>query len=98
MPRLVFERTRYEVNVPDGGRVIDVCDEHFMAGISFACRHANCGICRVEVIDEAGLCEPPDDDELQLTEGVFRHGPEVRLACQLRVRAGDGVVRLRVVR
>jgi len=27
---------------------------------------------------------------------VFGHGPEVRLACQLRVLPGDGTVRLRV--
>jgi ferredoxin len=98
VPRLVFERTRFEVDLPDGGRVLDVCDAHFMAGVAFACRHANCGICRVELVEGADLCEPADDDERHLTEGVFRHDATVRLACQLRVRAGHGVVRLRVVR
>ena len=46
----------------------------------------------------AAHCEPPDDDELELLERVFPDEPAARLACQLRVRAGDGVVSLRVVR
>ncbi len=97
MPRVVFERTRFEVNVPDGGRVVDLCDEHILAGVPFACRHANCGTCRVRVTEGAELCEPPGDDELDLLERVFHDGPDVRLACQLVVRPGDGVVRLRVM-
>ncbi len=98
MPTLVFERTRLEVRLPDGGRVVDVCDENILAGVPFACRHANCGSCRVEVTAGAALCAPPEDDELALLEDVFHAPPEVRLACQLRVLPGDGVVRLRVVR
>ncbi len=97
MPRVVFERTRFELDVPDGARVVDLADEHFMTGLRFACRHANCGVCRVEVTEGIERCEPADDDELQLTEGVFRDPPTVRLACQLRIQPGEGTVRLRVV-
>lgn len=97
MPRLVFERTRFEVDVPDGGRVLDVCDEHFMAGIPFACRHANCGVCRVRVTEGLDRCEPARADELAITEGVFHDAGDVRLACQLRLRPGAGTVRLRVL-
>lgn len=98
MARLIFERTRLVVDVPDGARVLDVCESNIMAGIAFACRHANCGVCRVLVTEGAAHCEPPDDDELELLERVFPDEPAARLACQLRVRAGDGVVSLRVVR
>lgn len=96
MPLLVFERTRFSVNVPDGGAVVDVCDEHILAGVPFACRHANCATCRVRVTEGSALCEPPGEDELDLL-ARFGDPPDVRLACQLRVRAGDGTVRLRVL-
>ncbi len=98
MPRLVFERTRFEVDVPDGGRVVDVCDEHIRAGVVFACRHANCGVCRLVVIEGMDLCEPPTEDERRVLERVLPGVSDARLGCQLRVRAGDGVVRLRIAR
>jgi ferredoxin len=94
--RVVFVRTGLVVDAPDGARVVDLCDDNIFAGVRFACRHANCGICRVIVEEGAAHCAPAEDDELQLTETVFGHGPEVRLACQLRVLPGDGTVRLRV--
>lgn len=95
MIRVEFVRTGYSVSWA-GGRLVDLCDDDVRAGVPFACRHANCGTCRVEVEVGAVLCEPPDDDELQLTEGVFGDGPTVRLGCQLRA-SGDGVLRLRVL-
>ncbi len=97
MPTIVFERTRLAVERPDGARVIDVCDDDLRAGVPFACRHANCGTCRVRVTEGAELCEPPDVDELALLEGRFHDPPDVRLACQLVVRPGPGTVRLRVL-
>ena len=98
MPRLIFDRTRFEVDAPDGGRLVDVCDEHIRAGVAFACRHANCGVCRLLVTEGAELCEPASDDEQRVLDRVLPGEPDARLGCQLRVRAGDGVVRLRVVR
>jgi ferredoxin len=98
MPKLVFERTHFEVDVPEGGAVVDVCDAHVKAGVPFACRHANCGSCRVDVTEGLALCVSPEDDELDLLEGVFHDPPTVRLACQLRVIAGPGIVSLRVKR
>jgi 2Fe-2S ferredoxin len=81
MPTLIFERTRFTVDCPEGGRIVDVCDEHIMAGIPFSCRHANCGTCRVAITEGLEFCEEPDDDELQLSD-VFKDPPHVRLACQ----------------
>lgn len=97
MPTIVFERTRHIAERPDGARVADLCDEDLRAGVPFACRHANCGTCRVRVTEGAALCAPPDVDEIALLEGRFRDPPEVRLACQLVVLPGAGTVRLRVL-
>lgn len=95
MPTVVFERTSYTVEVPAGGRVLDVCDEHPRAAIPFSCRGANCGTCRVEVTAGLEHCEPADDDEQQLLD-VLGARPSMRLGCQLRLRPGPGLVRLRV--
>jgi adenylate cyclase len=95
MPTIAFERTGFVVDVPDGGRVLDLCDDHPRAGIPFSCRDANCGTCRVEVLEGEPLCEPPDEDERALLEHLGNR-PRMRLGCQLVLKAGDGRVRLRV--
>lgn len=96
MPTVIFEDEDARVDAPEGARVMDLADEHPRSGVPFSCRFANCGTCRVEVTEGLSLCEPPTERELRVAR-VFSDPPEVRLACQLRVRAGDGVVRLRVV-
>ena len=93
---MVFERTRFELDVPEGGRVLDLCDDHPLAAIPYSCRRANCGTCRVEVREGIELCEPAADDERDLSR-IFHDPPTVRLACQLRILPGDGRVRLWVV-
>jgi ferredoxin len=97
MPTLIFERTRHTADHPDGGRLADLCDDDFRAGIPLACRHANCGICRVRVAEGAELCDAPGEDERALLQGRFHDPPDVRLACQLTVLPGPGTVRLRVL-
>ena len=95
MPTIVFERTGWTEERPEGGRVIDICDESPRAGVPFSCRGANCGTCRIEVLEGLDLCEPPGQDEADLLE-IFGDGPEMRLGCQMRIKAGPGRVRLRV--
>jgi len=95
--RVVFVRTGLTVEAPEGARVVDLCDDNIFAGVRFACRHANCGICRVTVEAGAEFCAPAEDDELHLVEDILGHDGSVRLACQLRVLPGPGTVRLRVV-
>lgn len=94
MPTIVFERTRHEVDWPEGGRLVDLCDREVRAGVPLACRHANCGTCRLEVREGLELCEPADEDEQALLDRIGRGDERVRLGCQLVVRAGDGRVRL----
>lgn len=97
MPTVVFERTRFSVEAPDGARVVDLSDAHFMAAVPYACRHANCGSCRVRVESGQHLCAPPDEPEAELL-AFLKEAPDVRLACQLEILAGEGTVRLRVLR
>ena len=96
MPRIVFERSGFEVDVAEGVSIVDVCDQHIAAGVPFACRHANCGVCRMEVVEGAEHCEERTAWEAELLE-FLREKPSTRLGCQLRVHAGDGLVRLRVL-
>jgi len=99
MPRVRFEshggRT-LEVSAPEGGRFLDVCDEG-SAPVPLSCRSGTCGMCRIDVLEGADLLEPPSADELELLER-FRDDPaRRRLACQARIRAGEGRVRVRAV-
>jgi len=73
MPRVIItfatarapDRAPVEIAAPNGGSLADLCDEH-AAPIPFACRDANCGACRVEVLEGASeLCEA-DPDEARL--------------------------------
>lgn len=95
MPTIVFERTGFVVDVPEGGRVLDLCDEYPRAGIPFSCRDANCGTCRLEVLEGEALCEPADEDERSLLAHLGNR-PRMRLGCQLVLKSGEGRVRLRV--
>jgi ferredoxin len=81
------------VTVEAEGRLLDACDEA-RAPVAFSCRSANCGTCRVEVLAGRDLLEPARDDELD----VLSHTgalPGDRLACQIVLRPGPGLVRLR---
>jgi ferredoxin len=97
MPVVVFDcpgTPSLEVPAPDGGALIDLCDEQ-NAGIPFSCRSASCGTCRVDVLEGAELLEPAADEELDVLD-IFGDNPaERRLACQVRIRDGAGRLRVR---
>jgi ferredoxin len=83
------------VTVEADGRLLDACDE-VSAPVAFSCRSANCGTCRVEVLAGADLLEPPRADEVEVLALTSARTYE-RLACQVVVRPGPGLVRLRWV-
>ena len=81
------------VEVPEGGELVDICD-HYLAPIPFSCRSASCGTCHVAVLEGAECFEPPRAEEAELLELLGGEGPH-RLACQARLRPGQGLVRLK---
>ncbi len=97
MPVVVFECpyvSVLEVPAPAGTRLLDICDET-SAAVPFSCRSASCGTCRVDVLEGADLLEPPADDELDILD-LFGDDPaRCRLACQIRLKGGEGRLRIR---
>jgi ferredoxin len=99
MPVVVFESAEkgvvtVQADAPAGTRLVDLCDEH-SAPVPFSCRSASCGTCRIDVLEGADLLEPPRDEELDVLD-IFGDDPaRRRLACQARVRAGTGRIRVR---
>lgn len=97
MPRIEFNGNIHgkskTLDVEAGGELVDICDEYF-APIPFSCRSASCGTCHVDVLEGAEYLEPPSAEEQDLLE-VLRGPASSRLACQARVKAGPGLIRLR---
>jgi len=99
VPLVVFEslgRPALVVSAPDGGRVLDLCDE-YGAPVSFSCRGATCGTCRVHVLEGGSLFEPAGKDEVELLRLMGNDPASHRLACQALLRPGTGRVRVRAV-
>jgi 2Fe-2S ferredoxin len=97
VPAVVFESrvaSPTEVAAPDGGPLIDLCDET-NAPVPFSCRSASCGTCRVVVLEGAELFEPPRDEELDVLDAFGDDPVDTRLACQARLKPGPGRVRVR---
>jgi 2Fe-2S ferredoxin len=84
------------VTAPEGGALIDICDDT-QAAVPFSCRSASCGTCRVVVLEGAEHLTDPEDEELDVLDVFAVAPPRFRLACQARLRAGAGCVRLRPV-
>ncbi len=84
-----------EVDLPDGGELVDVADEHWLP-IPFSCRSVTCATCHIEVLEGAELLEPPKDDEQELA-AIVRGPPGARFACQVQIKAGPGKVVVRPV-
>lgn len=99
MPTLTFEACSLgpalSVDAPEGGDLADLCDKH-RAPVAFDCRSCSCATCRVELVEGEALVEPAADDELDLLEQMHEP-PRRRLACQVKVKPGPGVLRLRFV-
>ena len=91
MPTLFFEGNVFggdlEVQVPDGGPLVDVCDDA-SAPVPFSCRSATCGTCRIEVVEGWENLSPPTPDE------TYKELEEpYRLSCQTML-LGDATVKV----
>ena len=96
MAKVRFEPAGFETDVEPGTRLVDVTDDHPEAEVSFSCRSASCGTCRVAVVEGAEAMAPAEEDEQEVLE-IFGDPPEVRLCCQLRLEKDTDRVVLRVV-
>ena len=85
------------VELPGGGPIGDACDTS-QSDVPFSCRSASCGTCRVVVLEGGGLLTEAEDEELQVLDAFGVTPKKQRLACQAKVNAGAGLVRLRPVR
>jgi ferredoxin len=74
-------------------RLLDLCDE-LRAPVQFGCRAARCTTCRVEVLRGAALLEAPGSEEAEILAATSSPG-NVRLACQVVIREGNGALRVR---
>ena len=93
MVRVIFDGVESEVTSPV--RLMDVCDD-LGAPVPFSCRDGNCGTCAVLVDDGHALLSTCSAAEQRtLTETKAPKG--ARLACQTRITAERGVVKIRVV-
>lgn len=98
MPRVIIEsirRAAIHVDAPEGGSLLDVCDDAD-ASIPFSCRSANCGTCRIDVLEGQDELEPAEDDEQSVLD-IFLDPPTRRLACQAKMRPGLARLRIRAV-
>jgi ferredoxin len=81
------------VECPDGGELLDICDDA-LAPVPFSCRSASCATCQIEILEGAELLDPPEPVERELLD-LLGGPPNSRLACQARVKAGAGCIRLK---
>jgi ferredoxin len=99
VPLIVFLENdlgrRKSVDAPEGGDLLDLCDQ-ILAPVPFSCRSASCATCQIEIVEGVQLLEPPAREETELLELLGRRA-EIRLACQARVRAGAGTIRIKPV-
>ena len=84
------------MNGAAGGSLADLCDLH-RAPVLFSCRDANCGSCRVLVVSGTEELSAPGAEERSVLDRLGAARSE-RLACQVQLRAGTGLVCLRTVR
>ncbi len=81
------------LTVDPGDRLLDAFDERPQIGMKFGCRSGHCGTCRVRVVEGTALVRPPDTSERETLRDLGASDGE-RLACQLRVDAPVGHLRL----
>jgi ferredoxin len=93
MVRVIFDGVECEIDQTT--RLMDGCDE-LRAPVSFSCRDGSCGTCAIAILEGAALLSPVAALERRtLRETKAPRGS--RLACQARIRGGDGIVRIRAV-
>lgn len=82
MAQLKFRNNDEEVELPDGSKIAEACEE---AGVPFACTEGVCGTCVVEVVEgHENLSTPTQEEKDFLGDDTCNE----RLACQCILRCG----------
>ncbi|HWL86468.1 MAG TPA: 2Fe-2S iron-sulfur cluster-binding protein [Polyangiaceae bacterium] len=100
MPTVLFDyldgSEPLRAEAPEGGSLADLCDRTD-APVPFSCRSANCGTCRIHVLEGGDLLLEAQDEELDVLDIFAVAPPAQRLACQAQMRPGAGTLRVRPV-
>ena len=76
--------SHFSTTARPGEKLIDVC-ERVNAPVAFGCRAGSCGTCAIVVLRGLEHLSPRGENEDIVIEDLPIAGPEVRLACQVRV-------------
>ena len=83
MAKLILTNTGQVEEISDGSEIKRICEEKFR--IPFGCEDGICGTCRIKIIDGLDNLTPKNQKE----EDMFPGEPNVRLACQCKIKQGD---------
>lgn len=81
MPKLIFEDSNEEVELPENSEIAEACEEQ---GIPFACTEGVCGTCVIEVTE--GMENLSEFNEAE--EDFLGELETERLACQCKIKNG----------
>ena len=95
MSHVIFILDGKEFCARAGERLLDVLDEVGDHGLPVSCRGANCGACRVTVLEGESALEPPMAAERYLLMQCNAQRNE-RLGCQICARDRPGAKRVRL--
>ncbi len=82
------------INVRPGKTIQDVVEASGSA-LPFGCRDGECGTCVVMVESGMEFMSPINEKEKAVLKTLNETNPKARLACQMKVVAHNGLVRLK---
>ena len=99
MPTITFENCvgqSQTVLASEGGAFSRICDS-IESPVPFRCRQGNCGTCSIEVIEGYDELIPPKTRERNTLKALGLSEQSHRLACQVQMRCGTGILRVRTL-
>lgn len=91
MPLLKIKNEGFELEVELGQTLVSIEEEH-STPLLFGCTEANCGMCKILVIDNPDGLSQMDEKERVFLESIDA-SPDERLGCQCRV-IGDVTIEI----
>jgi ferredoxin len=82
------------INVIPGKTIQDIVEASGSA-LPFGCRDGECGTCVVMIESGMEFMSPVTDKEKAVLKTLNESNPKARLACQMKVVASNGLVRIK---